>query len=281
MFNTEPVYDDKKKGLPQRVYYKHSGKAISSEGKPYDDQVSDRVIAQYKVAHQAGKQLMGTIGGGNAFRGAEDGPKHKVSPPYNDRTGMMVMAANANYTCGKLVTAGMEVQIFTPSGLEFAEFIRHSDYAVEQCLSERKIAYDTFGLEQGGFSSDTVAALRAGQAKVDLFVKFTNVNGAFDKDPNAYGDATWLPLVDYHDALACELRIMDNTAFATAQRFKLRILVVNYTIDPHELLSLIDGKIPLKNASLIGDFPTLRRVRIDPVDPKQFDQMDLRLTALP
>ena len=64
------------------------------------------------------------------------------------------------------------------------------------------------------FTTDTAAALRAGEIDAELIVKATNVDGVYDSDPMINPNATMYDRLTYQQALAERLAVMDAAAFS-------------------------------------------------------------------
>ena len=62
------------------------------------------------------------------------------------------------------------------------------------------------------FSTDTAAALRAGEISADIILKATKVDGIYDKDPHKHDDAKKHDRLSYMQCLETD-SVMDSTAF--------------------------------------------------------------------
>ena len=61
----------------------------------------------------------------------------------------------------------------------------------------------------------------------EYVIKATKVDGVYDKDPKKYKDAKKLDKMSYDEALAENIKVMDDTAIALAKDNKLPIVVCN------------------------------------------------------
>ena len=75
------------------------------------------------------------------------------------------------------------------------------------------------------FSTDTAAALRANEVGAEVILKATKVDGIYDKDPMKYKDAKKYDRIQYQEALAKRLRVMDSTAFSLCMDNEMPIIV--------------------------------------------------------
>lgn len=66
------------------------------------------------------------------------------------------------------------------------------------------------------FSTDSAAVLRALELQCDAVVKATKVDGVYDKDPKKFDDAKRYDSLPFHEAIAKNVRVMDQAAIALA-----------------------------------------------------------------
>ena len=88
-------------------------------------------------------------------------------------------------------------------------------------LSSGNVVIFAAGTGHPFFSTDTAAALRAGELKLDCVVKATKVNGIYDKDPAKFNDAKFIPELTYDDAIKQNIEVMDTAAFAICRENKI------------------------------------------------------------
>lgn len=75
------------------------------------------------------------------------------------------------------------------------------------------------------FTTDSAAVLRALELNCDFMVKWTKVDGVYDKDPAKFSDAKRYDKLNVNEALEKWLRILDQSAIALAKDEKLDIIV--------------------------------------------------------
>jgi uridylate kinase len=160
-------------------------------------------------------QLAVVVGGGNILRGKEFSGTN-FNGAVADSMGMIGTVINGLALQEALEKTGTPARLMTSIRMEpSAEFY----------IRKKAIDY----LESGNvviFSGGTV--LRACETDCSLILKATHVDGVYDKDPKKYGkEAKLYKELTYKEALAKDLRIMDNTAFALAWREGKRIIVFN------------------------------------------------------
>jgi len=118
----------------------------------------------------------------------------------------------------------------------------------EQCLAEGKIV--VMGGLRPGITTDTVAALVAERVCADLFVKGTDQEGVYDKDPRKHPDAIKLDKLSIDDLSrvfeenvhkAGIHQIIDPEAIKVLKRKPLKLVVVN-GFKPENLFAAIKGE---------------------------------------
>lgn len=102
------------------------------------------------------------------------------------------------------------------------------------CLRNGKIV--VMGGLRPGMTTDAVAALVGERVKADLFVKASNVDGIFTRDPKKYSDAEMLDSLGFDDLgrlfeanqhKAGIHQILDPEAVKILRKIRLRTVVVN------------------------------------------------------
>ena len=156
------------------------------------------------------------IGGGNFFRGAQQGKEVDISENVGHYVGMLATMMN-----------GLIIQdIFAQEGLSSALLSGMPCESVAHTVSPQEIAYALENkdcvLFAGGtgnpyFSTDTTAVLRALQINADELWKGTKVDGIYTDDPKKNPNAQLIKKLTYHDALEKNYHVMDAAAYALAQ----------------------------------------------------------------
>ena len=89
-------------------------------------------------------------------------------------------------------------------------------------------------------TTDTAASLRGIQTNCEAFIKLTDVDGLYDKDPQAFADAKMLRSVDYDYCLDKQSNILDLAAFSQCKHYDLPIHISSFK-EPDVLLRLVNG----------------------------------------
>ncbi len=117
-----------------------------------------------------------------------------------------------------------------------------------KCLREGKIA--VMGGLRPGMTTDTVAALIVKQANAELFIKATDQEGIYNKDPRKHADAVKLDHLSYEDLSqvfaedkheAGIHQILDPEAVKILRKRRVKVIVVN-GFKPENVLSAAKGE---------------------------------------
>ncbi len=224
----------------QRVLVKFSGEALAGEsGYGVDTSILKFIAEEIKQLVDSGVEVGVVIGGGNIIRGvtaAKDGIIKRTSGDY---MGMLATVINAVAMQEALEYLGMRVRVQSAIKMEqicetfiVRRAIRH--------LEKGRIVIFAAGTGNPFFTTDTAATLRAIEIGADMIIKATKVDGVYDKDPNRFPDAKRLPELTYDEALADNIRVMDDTSIALAKENRLPILVCDM-FKKGNLLAIIQG----------------------------------------
>ncbi len=117
-----------------------------------------------------------------------------------------------------------------------------------KCLDNGLIA--VMGGLKPGMTTDNVAALIARRIKADLYVKATDQEGIYDKDPKKHADAVKFEHISF-DKLSCIFgeskhragmhQILDPCAVELLKKERVKVIVVNGS-KPANVLAAIEGK---------------------------------------
>lgn len=210
----------------RRILLKLSGEALAgSQGFGYDPQVMSEYAKSVADAMATGTQIALVIGGGNIYRGAEGEAAGKWRVK-GDQMGMLATVINGIALAEAFEKERCAAQVFsafstgpvaTPYSIE----------AVEEALTQGRVAILTAGTGNPFFTTDSAAALRASELSCDALLKGTRVDGIYDCDPEKNPDAVKFESLTFAQAYEKRLRIMDLTAFTLCQENKIPIIVFN------------------------------------------------------
>jgi uridylate kinase len=226
--------------MNKRVLVKFSGEALAGEsGYGIDTKILDYIANEIKELVENNVEVGIVIGGGNIIRGVSAAADGVIKRTSGDYMGMLATVVNGiamqealehiSVSC-RLQTAIKMEQIAEPFIVRRAR--RH--------LEKGRVVIFGAGTGNPFFTTDTAATLRATEIEADLLIKATKVDGVYDKDPFKFNDAKKLETLTYDDALADNIKVMDDTAIALAKDNKLPIVVMNMNAKGN-LLKIING----------------------------------------
>lgn len=207
-----------------RVLLKLSGELLKGpqEHGIHAESLHELVLA-LKAFREADFQLGIVIGGGNIFRGGLSNSL-KIHKSPADYMGMLATMINGIAIQQTLESIGCPVHVM--SGLDCPKAAEpYNWYKACNYLDRGDIVIFVGGTGNPFFTTDTAAALRACETEAKLLLKATKVEGVFDKDPLLHPDAQKYHTLSYSEALAKNLKVMDNTSIALCQSNQIPILV--------------------------------------------------------
>lgn len=211
----------------RRILLKLGGEALAGEGgfgiNPRHAEFLARKVVE--VAN-LGVQVAVVIGGGNLWRGKQDGLDHGMERVTADHMGMLATVMNALALQDALERMGLPTRVMT--GIEVRA-------VAEPYIQRRAIRHlekgrvIIFGAGTGNpyFTTDTAASLRAMEIDADVLIKATKVDAVYDSDPKKNPNAKRFEHLTYIEALNLRLGVMDSTAMAMCMDNDLPIMVLN------------------------------------------------------
>lgn len=219
------------------VLIKLSGESLSgSYGHGFDFAYMREVCTRIKEIHDRGINVAIVCGGGNFMRGRD---AKEMDRERADYIGMLATIMNS--LALKDVFIGLGCEVYNQSGLEISIMDKIDSDKIQEAFNNHKIVIFGGGTGKPYFSTDTGAALRAKDAKADMIIKLTNVDGVYDKDPNEYVDAKMYGEVTFDEVLEKELGVMDLSAIEICKDNNIEIVVTNID-NKNALNDIIDGK---------------------------------------
>jgi len=224
----------------ERVLLKVSGQALAGEARFGIDPVKvQEFAAEIAEVARGGTQMGIVVGGGNFFRGVAAAAK-QMDRVTADHMGMLATVINALALQDALERQQVPTRVMTAIEMRpVAEpFIRRR--AIRH-LEKGRIVIFAAGTSNPYFSTDTAATLRALEIKAQVIAKGTRVDGVYDKDPQASGDAVFYPQISYDEVLAKALGVLDATAVAMCRENRLPMLVFNLNV-PGNIMRISMGE---------------------------------------
>lgn len=232
----------------KRVLLKISGEALlGSQNFGIVESACREVASKVATLSEAGHEVGIVIGGGNIFRGIQQGPSLGLSRTPADQIGILATLINGVALEQALLAIGYDVRLISAidcptiaEKYEWRQAMRH--------LSCGRILLFVGGTGHPFFTTDTAAALRASEIGADLFLKATTrVDGVYDKDPLVYKDANKYDRISYSEVLEQKLGIIDLTAIALCMQSHIPVRVFNFLTHP-----LLDAVSDRPCGTLVG-----------------------------
>ncbi len=215
----EPLY--------RRVLLKLSGEVLAGEQDFGIDPIKANYLAEeVQSIRESGVEVGLIIGAGNIFRGMQAASKG-MDRVTGDYLGMLATIMNAISVQDALEKVGCETRTLSAISVsQIAEpYIRH--------LEKGRVVIIAGGTGNPFFTTDSAAALRAVELNAEVVLKWTKVDGIYDKDPMVHEDAVKFETVSFSRVLNDNLRVMDMTAITLCKENNLpiRVFNINHTGD--------------------------------------------------
>lgn len=210
----------------KRVLLKLSGEALMGEDSyGINRTMIEQIVSQIKEVSQLGIQIAIVVGGGNIFRGFSPaaGWMDRATADY---MGMMATVINALALNDTLLRAGVVSRVQSALAMQQITEPYSRDKAIKH-LERNRVVVFAAGTGNPFFTTDTAAALRGIEMKVDIMLKATKVDGVYSDDPKIQPDALCYKQLTFNEVIARDLKVMDATAFALCRDQKLNMKVFN------------------------------------------------------
>ena len=205
------------------VLIKISGEVLGGEAKRgFDPSVLTRIAKEIKKIHDLGINVAIVVGGGNFWRGRY-GSK-EMDRTRSDHIGMLAIAMNSLALYDAFEQEGIPTRVQTAIEMrQISEFYIRSR-AVKH-LEKGRVLIIGCGTGNPFFTTDSAAALRAAELKVDALLFAKNIDGVYDSDPAINKDAVKFDEITFLEVLTRQLKVMDSNAICLCQDNNIPILV--------------------------------------------------------
>ncbi len=210
----------------KRIMLKISGEVLGDKkGRGIDVEALTKIAKEIVKVNKAGIEMAIVVGGGNVWR-YRDTKKAGIERTTSDYMGMMATIMNGVALQNSIEMLGTYCRVATSLDLpQIAEpYIRRR--AVRH-LEKKRVVICAGGTGNPYFTTDTAAALRAVELNCDVLLKATKVDGVYDADPEKVKGAKKYDKISFDEAIAKNLKVMDQTAFSLCRESKMKILVFN------------------------------------------------------
>ena len=223
-----------------RVMVKLSGEGLAGDAGLGIDPTTLKETATEVAAAARDAQLSLVVGGGNLFRGADDGlGAVGVGRVTGDHMGMLATLINALAFRDALLALGTQAVVLASHPIPTVA----EGYSVQKALDH--LAAGRVVLHAGGtgnplFTTDTAACLRGIETGAQLIVKATKVDGVYSADPLTRPDAQRFDELTYMEVLDKQLGVMDLTAITLCREHGMPVVVCDAT-RPGTLTQVLRG----------------------------------------
>ncbi|MEM4703820.1 MAG: UMP kinase [Candidatus Bathyarchaeia archaeon] len=216
-----------------RLVLRIGGSVVAS---PSNAELISAYVKLLKKLKRQGHRIAVVVGGGSLARDFIRVAKSlRLAEKAQDEIAISVTRLYAQLFLAKLGATGCGS---VPTTLEDAL----------RCLNEGKIV--VMGGLKPGMTTDTVAALIAKQMQAELYIKGTDQEGIYNKDPKKHPDAVKLDRLRFSDL--CQVlaenkhkagisQILDPEAVKLLQKRQMKVVVVNGNKTENVLLA-VEGK---------------------------------------
>ena len=216
----------------KRVLLKLSGEALKENSDAIlSAEALDSMAKMVKNIYDSGVQVCIVIGAGNIWRGkvAKDAGMDQFEADY---MGMMGTVINAVALGAKLKTLGVPSLVTSAIGPVPEVNVPYSVDVADKAMNEGKVVFLSGGTGKPYCTTDTAAAMRAVELKVDAILMGKNgVEGVYDKDPRANKDAKFFPVITYNEMIKLNLQIMDQSALELVKDKDIQVRVFKMEAD--------------------------------------------------
>lgn len=224
----------------KRVLLKLSGEFLAGgKGFGIEPDAIQSLAKEIAAANRRGVQVAVVIGGGNFWRGTQQGSQ--MDPATADYVGMLGTIMNSVVLQDALEQLGVQTRVQTSLEVkEIAEpYIRRRAL---RHLEKGRVVIFGGGTGNPFFTTDTAGALRALEIEANYLLMAKNgVEGVFDADPKTVPDAKLFRNLSFMDALSKQLKVMDATALSLCMDKNMPIIVFNI-FNEGNLEKLLNGE---------------------------------------
>lgn len=215
----EPAYNS--------ILLKLSGEALLGDQQHgIDIEMCASLASQIKEIHEMGIKIALVVGGGNIFRGQVQSKRFGLDRSVADYMGMLATVLNGLALQNALEKLKVPTRVMTAIEMSAVAEPYLRRRALRHLEKDRVVIF-VAGTGNPYFTTDTAAALRASELKLDVILKATKVDGVYTDDPVTNKDATKFDSLKFMDVLKRDLKVMDATAISMCMDNNLPIVVFN------------------------------------------------------
>lgn len=193
-----------------RILFKLSGEAFTKAQLGVDPAALNHIVQMIAEILSLDVQVGIVIGAGNIIRGANLAAEgfDQVTADYMGMLGTVIngLALSKAFELNNIPTKLMTL-LSLPDLIDFYDISE-----AKRALSENKVVIFAGGTGNPLCTTDTAASGRAIDVEADLLVKATTVDGIYTADPKKDTSAKRYHTLNYDEALAKNLAVMDRGA---------------------------------------------------------------------
>jgi len=222
----------------KKIILKLSGESLGSNGSGIDFISIDNIVSEITPVYKKGVSVGIVIGGGNIWRGAQDGAG--IDKTVADYIGMTATLINAMVLCERF--KNKKIPAIVLASFSAGNFIEQFTLEkINRAWSEGKIIIFAGGTGRPHFTTDTGAALFAVESGAEAIFKATDVDGVYDDDPHKNKKAKLIAKISFDEVISSNLKVMDMAAFSLCRQHKINIVVFNFKKHGN-ILDAVSGK---------------------------------------
>jgi uridylate kinase len=209
-----------------RVLIKLSGEALGIKGQGINSGMMAKVVREIKKISSRGIKVAIVVGAGNWWRG-KDGDKN-ITADTSDYMGMLAIVLNALALSDYLTKAGVKNQLYSylvkdiPGVLPYQKTLALRDY------NNNKVLIFAAGTGKPGVTSDTSAAWRARDLKVQAIFKVGLTDAVYSSNPDKNSRAKKYKQLNFREAIKYKLGVFDVNAYEVCRLAKIPLLVFKF-----------------------------------------------------
>ncbi len=219
----------------KNILLKITGELLLASDKQSENSLLIRSLAQQIKALASSHYFAIVIGGGNFFRGNNQGKALGITSNTSHYVGMFATIMNGLLITDIFQQEGLITTLL--SALSIPEVgLPISPHTIECAMRTTNTIVFAGGTGNPFFTTDTAAILRGLQIKADEVWKGTIVDAIYDADPKKVLHAQQIKKISHQEVLNKNLAFMDTTAITLAQEHCMPIRVFNI-FQPNALIT--------------------------------------------
>ncbi len=212
----------------KRVLLKLSGEVFAGgrEDQSFDIEVCKAICKEVIDLTKLGVQVAIVVGGGNIWR-YRDNKALPIDRVDSDSMGMLATMMNVLFLRNVFQFLKFNKVVGLASNGSNSIIEPYTVRKARAKLAEGHVVILGGGTGNPFFTTDSASALRALELKCDVFLKATNVDFIYDKDPKKNKNAKSFKKLTYGEILKRELGVMDLAAVSLCMENNLPIELFN------------------------------------------------------